>query len=95
MGQQTPSVGRIVHVTVHPHANNGADVAPALITRVWSDRLVNVSVHLDGHNGTVAKTSVDLYADRQAADSAWAARVAENPHLADITPTLAFWPPKV
>ena len=36
-----PAVGRIVHVTVDPKVNNGADVAAAIITRVWSDTCVN------------------------------------------------------
>lgn len=42
-----PSVGRIVHVPADPAENNGADVAPAVITRVWSDTCVNVRVLLD------------------------------------------------
>lgn len=37
-----PSVGRIVRAIVPPSQNNGSDVAPAIITRVWSSTSVNV-----------------------------------------------------
>ncbi|MFJ2477127.1 hypothetical protein ACIOWI_29835 [Streptomyces sp. NPDC087659] len=46
---QQPSIGRIVHVPMDPATNNGADVAPAVITRVWSETCVNVRVLSDGH----------------------------------------------
>jgi len=55
-----PSIGRIVLVPVDAVINNGADVAPAIITRVWSDTCVNVHVLLDGRN-TEWKTSVHLF----------------------------------
>lgn len=55
-----PSVGRIVLVPADPATNNGASVAPGIITRVWSDTLVNVRVLLDGTN-TEWKTSVELF----------------------------------
>ncbi|MBT2508808.1 hypothetical protein J7I98_23560 [Streptomyces sp. ISL-98] len=44
-----PSVGRIVLVSMDPAMNNGAGVAPAVITRVWDDTTVNVHVLPDGH----------------------------------------------
>lgn len=34
----TPSIGRVVHVLVAPVTNNGSDVAPATVTRVWEQR---------------------------------------------------------
>lgn len=43
-----PAIGRIVHVLVDPGINNGSDVAPAIITRVWSDTCVNLRVLHDG-----------------------------------------------
>lgn len=46
-GQPQPSVGRIVHVPVDPATTNGADVAPAVITRVWNERVVNVRILAD------------------------------------------------
>lgn len=61
---QTPSVGRVVHVSVDPAENNDQDYAAGVITRVWSDELVNVSVLLDSPTGPVQKTSVKLYAER-------------------------------
>lgn len=93
---QKPSVGRIVLVTVHPTTNNGADTAPAVVTRVWSDELVNVAVFLDGANGTKAQTSVPLFADREALDAAKARRDADrHPHAVDLTFTAAYWPPRL
>jgi hypothetical protein len=92
---QMPSLGRIVLVTVHPTTNNGADVAPAVITRVFRDDLVNVKVLLDGADGAKAMTSVGLYADREAADAARARRDEETPHMAEYDFTAAYWPPRV
>jgi len=68
-----PSVGRIVHVLVHPVENNGTDVAPAIITRVWSDTMVNVKVLLDAE-ANAWQTSVNLYDARPGEDvtrAAW------------------------
>lgn len=63
---QKPSVGRIVLVLVDPAINNGADVAPGIITRVWSDTCVNVRVLLDGED-TLWKTSIALFATAEEA----------------------------
>lgn len=81
-----PSVGRIVHL-IGPHANsNGADVAPAIITRVWSGTCVNVTVFPDcGTPHSV--TSVRLVEDEATASDINAQ--AEHPQ------NLAFWPPRV
>lgn len=54
---QKPSLGRVVLVPMDPAANNGAEVAPAIITRVWSDTCVNVRVLADGPD-TPLRTSV-------------------------------------
>lgn len=42
-----PSLGRVVLVPADPAVNNGAHVAPAIITRVWNDEVINVRVLLD------------------------------------------------
>lgn len=67
-----PSIGRIVIVAVDPAANNGADEAPAVITRVWNDTLVNVKVLNDGSMNEW-KTSVTLHAEKSdnPAHTAW------------------------
>jgi hypothetical protein len=60
---QTPSIGRIVHTATDQVGNNGGDVAPAVITRVFSDGvggwMVNLRVLLDGPE-TPWRTSVYL-----------------------------------
>lgn len=54
---QKPSVGGIVLVPLAPEWNNGAKIAPAIITRVWSDTCVNVRVLADSEN-TLWRTSL-------------------------------------
>ncbi|MFE9684193.1 hypothetical protein [Streptomyces sp. NPDC006285] len=45
---QKPSVGRVVHVPMPRSANNGADFAPAIVTRVWDDEVsINVRILAD------------------------------------------------
>lgn len=87
----TPSVGRIVHVIVSPRENNGADVAPAVITRVWNEQGINVRVLLDGPD-TPWRTSVPLYESREALEAANAQMVISG----GVRPPLfgAFWPPR-
>lgn len=81
-----PSVGRIVLVKIDPTLNNGADVAPAIITRTWGAdaqgvELVNVRVLRDGHEMDW-KTSVKLYSTREEAD-------------ASGNTFACYWPPRV
>jgi hypothetical protein len=90
-----PAVGAEVLVMVHPTINNGADVAPGIITRVWGDELVNVVVFLDGHDGAKARTSVPLHPDRESVDAAAAQRDPAHPHAADTNFTAAYWPPHI
>lgn len=100
---QKPSVGRIVHVTVDPRHNNGADVAPAVITRVWSDTCVNLRVLHDGPSAAPEGrqdwlTSWSVHESREALEAHRAQRQAD---LDAISPGQtvachgAFWPPKV
>jgi hypothetical protein len=56
----TPSIGRIVLVPMDPRDNNGADRAPAVITRVWSDTTINVKVLSDATGSVEWRTSVGL-----------------------------------
>lgn len=44
---QLPSLGRIVLIPMDPALNNGALEAPAVITRVWNDSVINVRVLSD------------------------------------------------
>lgn len=82
-----PSIGRFVHVIGPDAESNGAKVAPAVITRVWSEDMVNVTIFPDGA-APVPRTSVKLYADENA---------ARGITLADyrFPPNQAFWPPRV
>lgn len=86
-----PALGRIVHVFVDPARNNGAEVAPAVITRVWKEHGVNIRVLLDGPD-TPWLTSVTLCEDRDSAEKVTNYRVANN---GDRYPAAAFWPPRV
>lgn len=63
-----------------PALNNGADEAPAIVTRVWSDTMVNVRVLTDSgeRRSQDWRTSVTL--------------VAEKPEDAKH---VAWWPPRV
>lgn len=61
-----PSIGRIVIAIVDPNFNNGSDVCPAIITRVWGPNMVNIKTLNDSTN-TEWKTSVTLYHDEVAA----------------------------
>ncbi|MFE4649274.1 hypothetical protein [Streptomyces sp. NPDC056707] len=42
-----PSIGRVVLVPMDPATNNGASVAPAIITRVWTGTSINVQILAD------------------------------------------------
>lgn len=78
---QTPSIGRTVIVRNH---GLGIGDAPAIVTRVWGPKCVNLQVLPDG-NSPACKSSVPLFQSEQEA--------AE--HLANMvghTPTVAFWP---
>jgi hypothetical protein len=82
----TPSKGRIVHIIVDPKTNNGDDVAPAVITRVWNEQGINARVLLDGPDMPWV-TSVPLYESREALEAAYA-QTATAPRFG------AFWPPR-
>ncbi|MFD9763187.1 hypothetical protein ACFWXI_06540 [[Kitasatospora] papulosa] len=71
---QTPSLGRVVLVLVNPITNNGADAAPATITRVWEQQpdgssLVNLKAHLDAPTSSKWLTSVRLFDTAEAAQA--------------------------
>lgn len=87
MFSTAPSLGRIVLTKVDPRQNNGSDEAPAIITRVWSDELVNLKVLLDSGD-TLWKTSVK-FQDKAPEDG------DDNfPVSMDGVPHVAYWPPR-
>ena len=86
---QQPSPARIVLAVGGKAKANGGDVAPAVITRVWSKRedgswLVNATLLPDASAPAVA-TSVYLFEDEQAARDS----------LQHETATALYWPPRV
>lgn len=92
----TPHLGDVVLVFADPHYNNGADVAPAVVTRVWSDACVNVRALHDGPAIPPGPrmdwlTSVPLYARRELAEAAHQAAWERAGH--EVPPFGAFWPP--
>ncbi len=98
-----PAVGRIVHVPVDPKLNNGADIAPAVITRVWSDTYVNLRVLHDGPSVPPEGrqdwlTSWSVHESREALEEHRAQRQAELDAAGTgqtVTMYGAFWPPRV
>lgn len=83
-----PSIGRIVIVPMDPAENNGSPLAPAVITRVWSDTLVNLRVLGDSH--TIDwRTSVKLL---QSPEELAAEKAT---HAVDVPLFGAYWPPRV
>lgn len=81
---QIPSVGRIVHVPVDPAKHNGATIAPAIITRVWSDAgPLNVKVIGDNPDAPEWRTSVVLF---DSIDDVPGDQVGKH---------YCYWPPRV
>lgn len=84
---QKPSIARIVLAArVEPTMNNGADTAPAIITRVWGEHpdggwTVNVRVILDQFSQPLWWTSARLF------DTEDEAQAYQGQAL--------FWPPRV
>lgn len=79
---QKPSLGRIVLVPRHPTRNNGSGVAPAVITRVWSDAEINARV-LPDTGSTEVLTSLTYVEE-----------IGENTHATDRAHVWT-WPPRV
>lgn len=70
----TPTVGRIVHYTEETKGDIVPDQHAAIITAVWSDTCVNLTIfHPDGH--TYSKTSVVQSADQECDSWDWPPRV--------------------
>lgn len=78
----SPTIGRVV--LVRGHNSNGSDVHPAIVTRAWSDRCVNLTIFGDFAAPTFAG-SVEF---RQTEADALAF-LANNP-----TALVAHWPPR-
>ena len=68
-----PHLGETVLVPMDPESNNGASVSPGIVTRVWGDDTVNVTVFGDSAaQATIIRTSAvyveglpERYTDRQ------------------------------
>lgn len=77
----TPSIGRIVQVPMDPAENNGSTIAAAVITRVWTDTMINVRILADSQE-TPWRTSVSY--------------VDELPEPTEGTPAHVWtWPARV
>lgn len=77
-----PSLGDVVLVAADPAMNNGATVAPALITRVWNATVVNVRVLLDSENPPQWRTSLTHAETLDGLDES-------------VRPARWTWPPRV
>jgi hypothetical protein len=89
---QTPTQGRIVIVEGDLVSSNGADTAPAIVTRTWGQNsdgthTINATTFPDNSPSRVV-SSIRLYPDREAAMSGDARKSFEGA-------TVAYWPPRV
>lgn len=107
---QEPSLGRIVWVLTDPNYNNGSDVCPAFVTRVFGGTedayTVNLRLIRDAAPSDFEwRTSATLYEDRTAAeaglhDKAVQLSGSHQGGLAAASGSLrassmfAFWPPR-
>jgi hypothetical protein len=55
-----PHLGDVVLTLVDSAQNDGSSIAPAMITRVWSDEMVNLRVILDAFTMPLSMMSVRL-----------------------------------
>lgn len=84
---QKPSPARMVLIKgIDKTMNNGSDTAPAIVTRAYSDTLINVRVLVDGPSAPLWLTSVTLVDDQAAAE----AKLATG-----LCTTVAYWPPRI
>ncbi len=66
-----PTIGRIVHYHApEAEASNGTQLFAAMVTRVWSETCVNLTVYPDGGNAYF-RTSVEIQGRHQGADRSW------------------------
>jgi len=86
MPDQKPSLGGIVLVPMAPNENNGSDVAPAIVVRVWSDTTVNVRIFRD--NETEEWRTSAVYIDELPDEESREA-------LGTLAPNRWTWPPRV
>ena len=70
MEAQRPSIARMVHYHARPdEISNGAHLFAAVVTRVWSDRCVNLTIFPDNAQ-PFTRTSVEL-ADERDIEGRW------------------------
>lgn len=78
--EKTATVGRIVQYvppsTDHPTSNNDAQVVPAIVTRVWSNNVLNLTVFADARDA-VPVTSVPHSANGEPGTWHWHEEAAE------------------
>ena len=82
---QQLSVGRIGHVIGPDAESNGSTFASAVITRVWNETMVNLTMFPDAA-APVVKTSVQFCLGTE--EDARKYRTNEYAHV-------AYWPPRV
>ena len=73
-------LGQIVIAKTHPGANNGADEAPAVVTRIWNMTddccMANLSVFADVSGRMDPMSSVNVHPTREAAEASGETRFA-------------------
>ncbi len=65
MTNQVPiSVGRVVHVPMDAESNNGIPYAAGIVTRVWGDDTINVTVWPDTETSGLIRRTSATYVDQ-------------------------------
>ncbi len=99
MPSTSATIGHIVHLLVDPATNNGADVATAVLSRVWGPPAVGgdglnrqtVNLRVLGDSDRIEwLTSVALFDERPTEEQL----AAMNPSNPKGYRYVAFWPPR-
>lgn len=90
-----PSIGRIVIVLGGPAVTNGTNIAPAIITRTWSDR----DTREDDPDAKPILINATAFPDLAGAQHLGSIRLFDTKEQAEKAyehggPAVAYWPPR-
>lgn len=90
-----PTIGRIVIALGGPVVSNGTNVAPAIITRVWSDR----DTREEDQDAAPILINATAFPDMAGAQILSSTRLFDTKEQAEKAyepggPAVAYWPPR-